>query len=52
MHKTAASAMQLAKGILLHIYSRSAVVPRYVSTNKNIKNFIYQAGVIVFLIIN
>jgi len=35
VNKTAACAVQFAKGILLHAYSRTTAAPSFARTNKN-----------------
>jgi len=52
VNKTAASAKQLAKCILLHASARTTVDPSCARTDKNFILLTYQAGITVFLVIN
>jgi len=48
VNKTAASATQWAKCILLYVYSRKTAAPSCARTNKNFILLIYRAGIKYF----
>jgi len=50
VNKTAASAAQFAKSILLHAYSRTTAAPAVRAQTKT--SFYWQAGITLFLVIN